>query len=92
MEGSRSTGQSPQWAVVPVEEEVEEEEYYFYKLHLIHFLRHSLLPPFSIKEHPVVFSAMVYEHLTHVTSHGRAVQKFQAGPLITFWRGLTAKH
>jgi hypothetical protein len=27
MEGSCSTGQSPQWAVVPVEEEEEEEEY-----------------------------------------------------------------
>jgi hypothetical protein len=26
MEGSCSTGQSPQWAVVPVEEEEEEEE------------------------------------------------------------------
>jgi hypothetical protein len=26
MEGSFSTGQSPQWAVVPVEEEEEEEE------------------------------------------------------------------
>jgi hypothetical protein len=26
MEGSCSTGQSPQWAVVPVEEEKEEEE------------------------------------------------------------------
>jgi hypothetical protein len=30
MEGSCSTGQSPQWAVVPVEEE-EEEEYLFVK-------------------------------------------------------------
>jgi hypothetical protein len=28
MEGSCSTGQSPQWAVVPVEEEEEEEEVY----------------------------------------------------------------
>jgi hypothetical protein len=28
MEGSCSTGQSPQWAVVPVEEEEEEEEEY----------------------------------------------------------------
>jgi hypothetical protein len=27
MEGSCSTGQSPQWAVVPVEEEEEEENY-----------------------------------------------------------------
>jgi hypothetical protein len=27
MEGSCSTGQNPQWAVVPVEEEEEEEEY-----------------------------------------------------------------
>jgi hypothetical protein len=27
MEGSCSTGQSPQWAVVPVEEEEEEEEF-----------------------------------------------------------------
>jgi hypothetical protein len=27
MEGSCSTGQSPQWAVVPVEEEEEEELY-----------------------------------------------------------------
>jgi hypothetical protein len=27
MEGSFSTGQSPQWALVPVEEE-EEEDYY----------------------------------------------------------------
>jgi hypothetical protein len=26
MEGSCSTGQSPQWAVVPVKEEEEEEE------------------------------------------------------------------
>jgi hypothetical protein len=26
MEGSCSTGQSPQWAVVPVQEEEEEEE------------------------------------------------------------------
>jgi hypothetical protein len=26
MDGSCSTGQSPQWAVVPVEEEEEEEE------------------------------------------------------------------
>jgi len=26
MEGHRSTGQSPQWAVVPMEEEEEEEE------------------------------------------------------------------
>jgi hypothetical protein len=26
MEGSCSTGQSPQWAVVPVEEKEEEEE------------------------------------------------------------------
>jgi hypothetical protein len=26
MEGSCSTGQSPQWAVVPVEDEEEEEE------------------------------------------------------------------
>jgi hypothetical protein len=26
MEGSCSTGQSPQWALVPVEEEEEEEE------------------------------------------------------------------
>jgi hypothetical protein len=26
MEGSCSTGQSPQWAVVPVEKEEEEEE------------------------------------------------------------------
>jgi hypothetical protein len=26
MEGSCSTGQSPRWAVVPVEEEEEEEE------------------------------------------------------------------
>jgi hypothetical protein len=26
MEGSCSTGQSPQWAVVPVEEEEDEEE------------------------------------------------------------------
>jgi hypothetical protein len=26
MEGSCSTGQSPQWAVVPVEEEEEEED------------------------------------------------------------------
>jgi hypothetical protein len=26
MEGSCSTGQSPQWAIVPVEEEEEEEE------------------------------------------------------------------
>jgi hypothetical protein len=26
MEGSCSTGQSPQWAVVPVEEEEEEQE------------------------------------------------------------------
>jgi hypothetical protein len=26
MEGSCSTGQSPQWAVVPVDEEEEEEE------------------------------------------------------------------
>jgi hypothetical protein len=26
MEGSCSTGQSPQWAVLPVEEEEEEEE------------------------------------------------------------------
>jgi hypothetical protein len=26
MEGSCSTGQSPQWAVVPMEEEEEEEE------------------------------------------------------------------
>jgi hypothetical protein len=26
MEGSFSTGQSPQWAAVPVEEEEEEEE------------------------------------------------------------------
>jgi hypothetical protein len=26
MEGSCSTGQSPQWAVVPLEEEKEEEE------------------------------------------------------------------
>jgi hypothetical protein len=26
MEGSCSTGQSPQWAVVPVEEEEEQEE------------------------------------------------------------------
>jgi hypothetical protein len=26
MEGSCSTGQNPQWAVVPVEEEEEEEE------------------------------------------------------------------
>jgi hypothetical protein len=34
MEGSRSTGQSPQWAVVPVEEEEEEEEEEEYiKLH-----------------------------------------------------------
>jgi hypothetical protein len=30
MEGYCSTGQSPQWAVVPVEEEEEEE--YIYKL------------------------------------------------------------
>jgi hypothetical protein len=28
MKGSCSTGQSPQWAVVPVEEEEEEEEFY----------------------------------------------------------------
>ena len=26
MEGHRSTGQSPQWAVVPMEEEEEKEE------------------------------------------------------------------
>jgi hypothetical protein len=31
MEGSCSTGQSPQWAVVPVEEEEEEEEDNFSK-------------------------------------------------------------
>jgi hypothetical protein len=31
MEGSCSTGQSPQWAVVPVEEEDEEEEEVTYK-------------------------------------------------------------
>jgi hypothetical protein len=30
MEGSCSTGQSPQWAVVPVEEEEEEEVYVLY--------------------------------------------------------------
>jgi hypothetical protein len=29
MEGYCSTGQSPQWAVVPVEEEEEEEEEWF---------------------------------------------------------------
>jgi hypothetical protein len=28
MEGSFSTGQSPQWAVVPVEEEEEEEAHH----------------------------------------------------------------
>jgi hypothetical protein len=28
MEGSCSTGQSPQWAVVPVEEEEEEETHF----------------------------------------------------------------
>jgi hypothetical protein len=32
MEGSCSTGQSPQWAVVPVEEEEEEEEEVYYNL------------------------------------------------------------
>jgi hypothetical protein len=30
MEGSCSTGQSPPWAVVPVEEEEEEEDIYIY--------------------------------------------------------------
>jgi len=29
MEGHCSTGQSPQWAVVPMEEEEEEEEFYY---------------------------------------------------------------
>jgi hypothetical protein len=32
MEGSCSTGQSPQWAVVPIEEEEEEEVFILDKL------------------------------------------------------------
>jgi len=37
MEGHCSTGQSPQWAVVPIEEEEEEEEEEFsVKLYYIH--------------------------------------------------------
>jgi hypothetical protein len=36
MEGSCSTGQSPQWAVVPVEEEEEEEE--------LRYFAHNNLP------------------------------------------------
>jgi hypothetical protein len=35
MEGSCSTGQSPQWAVVPVEEEEEEVDLLFISLLLI---------------------------------------------------------
>jgi len=47
---------------------------------LKHFLFDiPILRPFIIKEHPVVFSAIVCEHLADVTSHSRAVQKYQAG-------------
>jgi hypothetical protein len=35
MEGSCSTGQSPQWAVVPVEEKEEEEKENFIKIFFI---------------------------------------------------------
>jgi hypothetical protein len=38
IEGSCSTGQSPQWAVVPVEEEEEEEEGYSPIFTVSHFL------------------------------------------------------
>ena len=39
MEGHCSTGQSPQWAVVPMEE--EEEEY------ILHYIFYTLLPTAS---------------------------------------------
>jgi hypothetical protein len=42
MEGSCSTGQSPQWAVVPVEEEEEEEEGGIQRLVLLHCLVHNI--------------------------------------------------
>ena len=35
MEGHCSTGQSPQWAVVPVEEEEEEEEHLYLNTNLL---------------------------------------------------------
>jgi len=42
MEGHFSTGQSPQWAVVPMEEEEEEEEEEEFKVSL-----HPTISPFS---------------------------------------------
>jgi hypothetical protein len=39
MEGSCSTGQSPQWAVMPVEEEEEEEEEVLFSLK--HMIKHT---------------------------------------------------
>jgi hypothetical protein len=38
MEGSCSTGQSPQWAVVPVEEEEEEEEEEVFLIEILNFM------------------------------------------------------
>ena len=35
MEGHCSTGQSPQWAVVPMEEEEEEEEGYLFLFRIL---------------------------------------------------------
>jgi len=43
MEGHCSTGQSPQWAVVPMEEEEEEEEEFLLKKHNTTFRYHGPL-------------------------------------------------
>jgi len=51
MEGHCSTGQSPQWAVVPMEEEEEEEEEdeFILTIDKLHIASESALSPAKVK-------------------------------------------